>query len=340
MKGSLEVMRKSKYHTRWLTPEEFETWDQLVAMSPQGTLFHQVCWLRALGESFGILGCFDRVAELVGGIPALYTRRFSFSFLRPPYFLPYSGPVVRKIKGKHFNKLSTYKKIVEPLAQGLVDAFLFVRINMHYAVNDIQPFLWQKFVPLVRYTYLVDLEDLDVAFKELDVDRRNDIRRGERDGLACEQSENIEEFMPLLLRSLQAQGISWSEQRVKQFRDCFSASSLMGRGRLFLVRNDSDTLLGGAWLVWDQHRSYYLLTGMDRELAGRTAIPTLVWHMMRYTREVLGLKWFDFDGADVPQIEAFVRAFGGHLVPCFVAAWVSPALRPLWLVHQWLSWAW
>jgi hypothetical protein len=234
--------------------------------------------------------------------------------------------------------VSTYKKIVEPLARTLADSYQFARVNVHYAVNDIQPFLWQKFVPHVRYTYLVDLEDLDIALKEMDVDRRNDIRRGIRDGLVCEESRDLEEFVPLLLRSLQAQSIEWSDQRVKQFRDCFSTSSSVDQGRLFFVRDGNGKLLGGAWLVWDQHRSYYLLAGMDRELGGRTAMPTLVWHMMRFTREVLGLKWFDFDGADVSQIESFVRAFGGYLTSYFVAIWVSPALRPFWLMRQLLSW--
>lgn len=332
-------MRKSDYYTRCLTPEEFETWNQLVATSPQGTLFHQTLWLQASGEPFDILGCFDKTDQLVGGIPAFHIRRLGLAILRPPYFVPYSGPVVRRIEGKQFNKVSTYKKIVDPLARTLVGTFQFARINMHYAVGDIQPFLWQKFIPLIRYTYLVDLKDLNAAFMELDVDRRNDIRKGVRIGLVCEESEDIEEFIPLLLRSLQAQGIEWSVYRVKQFRACFSVSNSMGKGRLFFVRNDSGKLLGGAWLVWDQHCSYYLLTGMDRELGGRTAVPTLVWHMMRFTREVLNLKWFDFEGADVPQIERFVRAFGGRLVPCFVAIWISPILRPLWLIHRLLSWS-
>ncbi len=58
---------------------------------------------------------------------------------------------------------------------------------------------------------------------------------------------------------------------------------------------------------------------------------------MRFTRQVLELKWFDFDGADVPQIENFVRAFGGYLTPFFVVVWVSPMLRPFWLVRQVLA---
>jgi len=120
--------------------------------------------------------------------------------------------------------------------------------------------------------------------------------------------------------------------------DYFPLNVEMIKGKLFFVRNDSSKLLGAGWLVWDQHRSYYLLVGMDRELGGRTAVPTLVWHMMRFTREVLGLKWFDFDGADVLQIENFVRAFGGYLSPCFVAIWVSPILRPFWLIRQLMWW--
>jgi hypothetical protein len=333
-------MRKSNYYARWLAAEEFESWDQLVQTSPQGTLFHRASWLQASTETFDVLGCFDKSGQLVGGIPAFRTKRFGFPISRLPYFVPYSGPVVRKIEGKYFNRLSTYKKIVEPLAQTLRETFRFAQVNIHYAADDIQPFLWKSFVPCIRHSYLVDLQDIDTALMEMDVDRRNDIRKGMRDGLFCEESEEVDEFLPLVSRSLQTQGVKWSEKRVQQFRDCYQASRSMDRGKLFFVRNGKGVLLGGAWLVWDQNRSYYLLTGMDRELGGRTAVPTMVWHMMRYTRRTLGLRWFDFEGADVPQIEGFVRAFGGRLVHCYVLIWISLILRPLWLMRQLLSWSW
>ena len=327
-------MKDSKYYTRWLMPEEYPMWDQLVCSSSQGTLFHQTTWLKGFKNPFRILGCFNKADELVGGVPVQCTHILSVPLLRPSYFVPYSGPVIRESEGKRFTKLSTYKKIVEPLARTLTDSFWFARLKMHYVIDDIQPFLWTNFVPDIRYTYIVDLEDLDTAFMEFDVDRRNDIRKGQRDGLYCEESEDIEEFIPLLLNSLQAQGIKWSTQRVTEFRDCFSTSCSMGRGKLFLVRNSNGHILGGAWLVWDQHRAYYLLAGMDRDLGSRTSMPTLIWNIMQFTKQTLGLGWLDLDGADVPQIEGFTRAFGGHLVPCYVATWVSPYIRLFWSLRR------
>jgi CelD/BcsL family acetyltransferase involved in cellulose biosynthesis len=121
---------------------------------------------------------------------------------------------------------------------------------------------------------------------------------------------------------------------MQEFRDCFTASRSLEKGVLFFVRNHGGDILGGAWLVWDQHRSYYLLVGMDRDRAERSAVPTLIWHLMCFTREALGLKWFDFDGADVPQIEKFARAFGGHLTPFFEVVSVSRILLPLWKMRQ------
>ena len=327
-------MEDSNYHTRWLISEEYPIWDQLVCSSSQGTLFHLTSWLKSFKNQFGILGCFNKADELVGGVPAQFTRTLNFSVIRPSYFIPYSGPVIRESEGKRFTRLSSYKKIVEPLAQTLADSFWFARIKMHYVIKDIQPFLWTNFVTDIRYTYIVDLEDLDSAFMEFDVDRRNDIRKGNRDGLNCEESDNIEEFIPLLLRSLDVQGIKWSTQRVSQLRDCFSTSNSMGQGKLFFVRDSNGNLLGGAWLVWDQYRSYYLLAGMDRSRGNRTCIPTLIWKAMQFTKQTLGLRWFDFDGADVPHIEAFTRAFGGQLVPCYLATWVSPYIRLFWSLRR------
>jgi hypothetical protein len=319
-------------------PHEFASWDELVATSSQGTLFHKTTWLQAAGQEFSILGCYSSGGDLVAGIPVPFSRYLSQTLLRPPYFVPYSGPVVRKVEGKRFNQLSTFKKIVEPLAKALATNYAYARINMHYSVMDIQPFLWQGFVPFMRYTYLVRLENMDTVLKEADVDRRNDIHRGIREGFVLEENNDLQTFIPMLYRSLAAQNVHWSKRRLREFTSCFNASTLMGNGKLFGIRNADGRFLAGAWLTWDERCAYYLLTGMDRDTAGRTGVPTLIWYLMCFTRDVLGLEWFDFNGADVPQIEGFVRAFGGHLTPYLSVLWVSPLLRPFWLLRRVGSW--
>src|SRR5262245_26066519 len=124
-------MEDSKYYSRWLMPEEYPMWDQLVCSSSQGTLFHLTSWLKGFKSPFKVLGCFNKADELVGGIPVQITRILSIPVLRPSYFVPYSGPVIRESGGKRFTKLSMYKKIVEPLARTLTNSFGFARIKMH-----------------------------------------------------------------------------------------------------------------------------------------------------------------------------------------------------------------
>jgi hypothetical protein len=98
-----------------------------------------------------------------------------------------------------------------------------------------------------------------------------------------------------------------------------------GRCRTIGIRDSDGELLSAVFLVWDRHRSYYLLGGFreDEEKAkiARVATTYCLWTAMNFTRETLGLKVFDLEGSMIPGVELFFRKFGGDLTPFYVISW-------------------
>ena len=56
-----------KYIVRKLSNDEYVKWEKLVEVSPQGTIFHSVDWIKFFGFPFNIYGCF-KGEKLIGGI--------------------------------------------------------------------------------------------------------------------------------------------------------------------------------------------------------------------------------------------------------------------------------
>ncbi|HOK80319.1 MAG TPA: GNAT family N-acetyltransferase, partial [bacterium] len=62
--------------------------------------------------------------------------------------------------------------------------------------------------------------------------------------------------------------------------------------------------------------AHYLLGGYDESSKHRGAGVLSMWEGIIYAKS-LGLKYFDFEGSMVPEIEKYFRGFGGVLTPYF-----------------------
>ena len=94
-----------------------------------------------------------------------------------------------------------------------------------------------------------------------------------------------------------------------------------------MARNKEGKAIAAVYIVWDEKRSYYLLGGYDAEESHHGASALAMWEAIRFTKEELGLKEFDFEGSMVPSIEMFFRKFGGTLTPYYSVRWMKPYVK-------------
>jgi len=320
---------RSKYHSRVLSEDDYELWDDSVERSERGTVFHETHWLKSFDRPFAVIGCYDDAGALVGGMPLSYQQMAGLTIARPPYLTPYLGPVIFRTEGKYHRVLTLEKGVALSLIDYVTIFCDFIRIPLSPNHSDTQPFKQNGFKVDVEHTYVVELDDMDRVWKELNQDRRRKIRKGYDEGLSCELSDDLDEFFPLLMHSLAAHDKRLAQGRVREIRGWYAALSAKSRAKLVQVKDARGRVCGGTILVWDHRRAYYLLSGMKRDISSGNSMAILVWECMRFCNEELGLREFDFDGSEVPSVELFFRGFGGRLTPRFSVMWGRAFIWPV-----------
>jgi hypothetical protein len=304
---------------------EYGDWDGFVAQSPQGTLFHKSYWLEASGGEFRIYGYF-KGGELFAGMPlACGVSRLGFKRAFHPPLTPYLGVIFRESEAKYVKRLSDEKQISRDIAGTVKADFDSIHFRFTPFSTDLQPFIWAGFSSGVRYTYLLELDDLVSVWEGMDESRRRNIRRAERDGIYVESGANFEQTFALVEKTFQRQ------EKEAVFKSAAfkynEALSQTGQCNSFLARDKEGKAIAAVYIVWDEKRSYYILGGYDVEERHHGASAIAMWEAIKFTKEKLGLNQFDFEGSMIPPVEQFFRKFGGRLTPYYSVSWMRPSVR-------------
>jgi len=307
-------------HVRALGQADWPAWDALVEASPQGTHFHSTHLLETNRQRYKLIGCFKGDA-LLGG--------FAYELLAPKVaghspLTPYSGIVLACPAAKHLTVLSQHKHVTFALANHLKRDLNSIDCHMGPEVIDVQPFTWAGYNTSVRYTYRIDLTDLDRVWNEMEDKRRNDIRKAERDGIIVDSGGAISEVLALAEMTFERQDekFGYHELALRRYQ------SLLGKGKAkcFIARNPAGKAVAGAYVEWDWRHAYYLAGGYDPAQTHRGAGALAIWEAIKYAKRNLDLQRFDFAGSTIRPIERFFRDFGGTLTPTYVVSWQRPSL--------------
>lgn len=310
-----------------LEASEYDDWDSFVAESSQGTLFHTSYWLRVSGQEFRIYGYF-KGSELLAGLP-LVSNVSNFGVKRAyhPYLTPYLGIVFKENKAKYVKRISDEKDICRDIAKSIKDDFGLIHIEFTPFVLDLQPFIWEGFTSGVKYTYMLELGDLENVWNEMDARRRNGIVRAEKDGIYVEIGDDFKQVYATVEKTFGRQN------KNIHFRSAaFGYNEVLGQRnqcKSFLTKSKSGNTIGAVYIVWDEKRSYCILSGYDSEANHRGAYGLAMWEAIKFTKNKLGLNQFDFEGSMLQPVEQAFRKFGGKLTPYYYVHWMKPYVKVL-----------
>lgn len=312
----------ANFEIRRLVENEYALWDDFVDNSPQGTVFHKTYWLKASGENFRIYGYF-KGNELFAGIPVCYDQIFGCKYFSRPLQTPYMGILFKEQDVKYVKKISREKGISIRLIQRLKTEFYSINFNFTPGTVDLQPLIWEGFTCNVRYTYIINLNNsLEDIWKSMDVSRRRNIRKAKKDGITVSSGNDLQEVFSLVEKTFDRQDMKVSFKNVvfnylyalKERNQCIS----------FLAKNENGNNIAVVYLVWDNNRCYYLMGGYDSENSHHGATAMAMWEAIKFSMGELGLAEFDFEGSMIPQIEQYLRKFGGILTPYYSVFWERP----------------
>ena len=297
---------------RELAEDEHPLWDDLVARSPQRTIFAQRWWVDVVTEGGArFLGCFDK-ERLVGGLPIWPLSTLGVKRLRQPPLTPYWGPLLDSPDGRE-TVPSTEINVLTALSEALA-AWPDSVLQFHHSLQNWLPFYWNGYRQTTRYTYrIADLGDLQSLRRSLHETARRKLARGERDGLSTEDMVDPGLVARLAKSSMDRQGASSSSALPRLWAALAQESG--ARGCIFTnaAVDDQGHARAATAIVWDDRCAYNILVGSDARFMDRSSGTMTTWRAIEHASSVV--PEFDFEGSMVRGVSGFYRTFGGALTP-------------------------
>ena len=277
------------------------------------SIFSTYEWLKVF-DNLSIYGIFDEGDNLIGGFYLYKEKKFGLTIYRNPPFTPFIGPFVKieaqnpvKITNKYRETLSLMAESLDKLSCSIIS------VSLRRNIIDTLPFIWRKFKVVPGYTYILDLDrSLDDIYKNMTDERRNDIKKGVKDELIVEKTNDYNIVKSLVIKTFLRQKKEINKEMINKILFDFANNN---NSFAFVTFKDKEPI-AIVFCVHDKRTSYYLLGGYNFENKHHGAGPLALWESIRYSKEI-GLKYFDFEGSMITQIEKYFRGFGGKLTPYY-----------------------
>lgn len=297
---------ESEYKIHELSAEEYPQWNQIVARSSDGTIYHDTRWLQLIsditGTKIAIFGIYH-MGALVGGIPLCIKRKGPISIARRAFATPYCNSIVDLDDNEKQYFLRCY------LLKILIKLFWKIEItenpfNSSHGKFEIKN---QK----IRQTYVVSLNDLDNLWRKFSQHLRKQIRRIEREELIIEDHCHPDDFYYLYKITFERQGMCIPLSRL----DCEKLINTVneeGIGVTYCIRLPNGVPCAFQLVLYDQKRCYMTLAGMDRNATKLRTATYLYWHTFKKFAKTHSE--IDLVGANIDGIAEFKSKFLGEII--------------------------
>lgn len=298
-------------------------------------LYFQPFWLDAVAGSDGWDAAltFDRGGHVTGLWAYCLSRYYGFQVVKMPPLTAYSGPLLfypANMTAQE-SRYAFDKKVLGELIEQLPPTAFFYQ-EWHPDLRNWLPAHWKGFRQTTRYTYLLpDLQDWNAVFDGFRSNVRTHIRKAE--DLHIFESDDVEAVFRLYALSLEKQGLS-AAATLPVLQRIDEALHARRQRLLLLAEDEQGRRHAGIYVVWDEQRAYYLLSGADPGLRSSGALYRLVWEaLQRAGRKRLS---FDFEGSMLEPVEEVFRGFGAQLTPHHKV--FRPGNRLFGMLWEWKGW--
>lgn len=307
--------------------EDTLLWDAFVADSPQGNVFSGSVWMDAAAGAQGgvprIIGVFEN-GRLMAGVSFLEVARGPFRKATSPVLTPYCGFVYAPFQGKRVSEAESFNNACsEVLIDHLRTTYKHIFIVQSPDLIDVRPFIWEGFSINVRYTYIMDVSDIDRLWDLMEHRVRKVIHNS--GSLALDGPLSVPEFGELYERTYRDRGNPAPIARNIVER---MVERLMTEGiaEMRTARDDSGNPIAAMVFAFDRRAVYALVNGTIPSLNSSGASSLLIWDAARRHAGIRAR--LDLVGANIPSIAFFKKGFGGVLAPYFSTEWYSsPMVR-------------
>ncbi|USB33037.1 GNAT family N-acetyltransferase [Paenibacillus sp. YPG26] len=179
--------------------------------------------------------------------------------------------------------------------------------------TDVRPFIWQGFEVVVKYTYYLDFP---FSLENASGDIRSRVKRASSEGYYVRRTANMKEVHECLTGTEARQGFSHN----LSLRDLELAQELLGENafRCYVCYSrEGEPVSASAVLVLDPDRPQWWIAGSKAAHLSKGVVQLLQSVLLQELSD-LGMKGFDFAGANIPSVAKSKAPWGGNLVPYYL----------------------
>jgi hypothetical protein len=278
-------------------------------------IFSQAWWLDSVANHSWDVCLVENSEGIVASMPYFTKKKYGLTILSQPQLTQNLGPWIKPSNGKYNKKLSRQKQLMQELINQLPEYDYFSQ-SWHYSITNWLPFYWRGFEQTTKYTYVIeDLSELDNTYGNFHSSYRNKIRKAQK-LVTISNDMDPQDFYEINTKTFLRQGLD------APYSKCFFLkhdSALADRkSRMIFYAKDSDeNIHSSLYLTWDNVSSYVHMVGEDPKFRSSGAGISLVWEAIKYTKNVLNLNKFDFEGSMIESVEQVRRDCGAVQKPYF-----------------------
>ncbi len=321
----------AKLQVNEITTETAADWDAFTNASPQGSLFSSWLWKgvveRGTPFSMRIYGvCLNN--RLAAGVVLMEKRQIGHLVALNPLLTPYQGFLLPPpSSSKLSDRLSREHRALTVLIKFLERRYAQIDLYNVPALTDVRPFLQHRWRAVPRFTYYLNIADLDALWEGFDGSVRRAIKKAQRSELTVGKMQCTPgEIFNLLEQTFQKQGgknpipetlidVIVADEKLSEHRVCIGA------------RTPGGELISAIVCLWDERRAYYLLAASNPAFLSTGVNSLLIWELARYLSNT-GIHSLDFIGANIPGIARFKETLNPETITYYrLERWTSPIFR-------------
>ncbi|WP_373549664.1 GNAT family N-acetyltransferase [Haliscomenobacter sp.] len=236
-------------------------------------------------------------------------QKMGFKYVTMPNFVKFMGPY---LPGNP-STTEQHQILAKLLAQ--IPRVASIKQDFHYSITNWLPLYWQNFQQTTRYTYLLNVSDLQKVLDEINRNIRRNIKKASEQ-ITIEHWDDPERFYVVNKMSFDRQNIP-IPYTLEQFLHHDAALNEHKQRKLFFAVDQLGQLHGASYVIWDDQVAYYHLAGDNPQFRQHGAGILLIWEAIQFLHNELGLKTLDFEGSMIKNVEAIRRQFGAIQTPYF-----------------------
>lgn len=275
------------------------------------SIFQQPWWLDAAAPGRWAEAVVEGDGDVLARLPYVMRGRAGARVLTQPPLTATLGPWTAKPqRGSAARAASAEQELLTELETRLPHAQAF-RQSFSPQVLGALPFYWAGYRLEMRYTYrIVGPVSEEALWDGLSGNVRGHIRKA-RKHVEIREDLGLDVFHEVWAGTFRRQGLG--DPDFGRLERIEAACAGRDARTILFAQDDVGRVHAVAYVVWDRHGAYFLISGGDPELRKSGAQSLLLWEAM--VRSLALTDVFDFEGSMLKPVERFFRDFGASQTP-------------------------